>query len=155
MRAVCVGVGGRVGTRGARGWRGHTLNPWVKMYLLKINNRAAISSCSRWFYNLVSGGREGGGGDRGQKQEEDAELLLTQEHSAVLDLHMALSILGFEWFVHLREQKLTHTLKSIHICLISPSPSFTIATITTCISFTCFITSLENGIGTFSENNSH
>lgn len=57
---VCVGVGGGRWVERTRGWRGHTLNPWVKMYLLKINNQAAISSCSRWFYNLVSGGREGG-----------------------------------------------------------------------------------------------
>lgn len=54
MRVVCAGVGGGGVARGdggwverTRGWRGHTLNPWVKMYLLKINNRAAISSCSR------------------------------------------------------------------------------------------------------------
>lgn len=44
--AVAAAVGGGEGGA-ARGWRGHTLNPWVKMYLLKINNRAAISSCSR------------------------------------------------------------------------------------------------------------
>lgn len=51
MRVLCAGGGGVGGDGGwverTRGWRGHTLNPWVKMYLLKINNRAAISSCSR------------------------------------------------------------------------------------------------------------
>lgn len=77
---VCWGRG-EPGERGwwverTRGWRGHTLNPWVKMYLLKINNQAAISSCSRWFYNLVSGGqggREGGGEERSGTKTSDAE----------------------------------------------------------------------------------
>lgn len=79
---VCWDGRGWLRMERTRGWRGHTLNPWVKMYLLKINNGAAISSCSRWFYNLVSEGGEGEERDQGQRQEGDAELLLIQEHRA-------------------------------------------------------------------------
>lgn len=35
---------------------GHSGNPQVKMYLLKINNRAAISSCCLWFCHFVQSG---------------------------------------------------------------------------------------------------
>lgn len=98
VRVVCAGVEGVAWGDGGwvertRGWRGHTLNPWVKMYLLKINNRAAISSCSRWFYNLVSGGREGGREGRDQGQRQEGELLLIQEQNTVwcTTLHAVLS----------------------------------------------------------------